>query len=232
MDSQKKDIPQHIGIIMDGNRRWAEAHGKKPIDGHKQGYQVLKDILRACKARGIKYVSVYAFSTENWERVADEVKYLMSLAEWVLKNELDELHEENAQVHFLGSRSELKPNLINLIEAAEAKTKNNTAVTLGICFNYGGQQEIVDAVKTLIEQGTEVDEVTPELIAEHLHAPDLPPLDFIIRTSGEQRLSNFMLWRAAYAELYFTDKHWPDFTADDLDVALNWYSDRERRYGK
>ncbi len=221
------DVPTHIGLILDGNRRWAKAQGLPTLEGHKRGYENLKTIGRAGLARGIKYVTAYVFSTENWNRSQEEVSYLMDLLRWVLDKEVNELHKDNIRVRFLGSTERLDEKILEGIKKAEEKTAGNTAGTLGLCLNYGGQTEIVEAVRAIGDG-----EVTIESISEHLYAPDIPPVDLIIRTSGEQRISNFMLWRAAYSELWFTDKHWPDFTEADLDTALADYASRERRHGK
>jgi undecaprenyl diphosphate synthase len=231
-DATHSAIPHHVGLILDGNRRWAKARGLKPIDGHKQGYQSLKAVGKAGLKRGIKVVTAFVFSTENWQRSKEEVAGLMKLVLWVAKNEIEELHADNIRVRFLGSKEHLAKNIIKAIEKAEQKTLHNTGGTLALCFNYGGYQEIADATKAIIEAGVPIDDVTPEVIEKYLYAPDIPPIDLIVRTSGEQRLSNFMLWRAAYSELYFTNVHWPDFDEAELDKALTEYASRQRRFGK
>lgn len=225
-------VPTHLGIILDGNRRWARSQGIPQLEGHRRGYENLKTIGKACVERGITYISAYVFSTENWDRTKDEVDYLMKLLLWVAKSEVNEIHNENIRVRFVGSRERLSKQIIAAIAAAEEKTKNNTRGTLCLCLNYGGQQEIVDALKQIVASGVEPENVTKELVAAHLYAPDVPPVDFIIRTSGEHRLSNFMLWRSAYSELYFPEVHWPAFTEADLDIALAEFVKRHRRYGK
>lgn len=224
-------IPAHLGLIIDGNRRWAKANALSQLEGHRKGYENLKIIGKAAIKRGVKYVSVYAFSTENWDRSKEEVDYLMKLLVWVAKHEVSELHKNNIKVKFLGSEEKLKPNVLKAIRGAEEKTKNNIAGTLALCINYGGHQEIVDATKKIIASGVSVEQVTKRLIEQNLYSPEIPPIDLLIRTSGEQRLSNFMLWRAAYSELYFVKKHWPDFNEQDLDEALEEYARRERRFG-
>ncbi len=224
-------IPAHLGLIIDGNRRWAKANGVPQLEGHRKGYENLKIIGRAALKKGVKYVSVYAFSTENWDRSKDEVDYLMKLLIWVAKHEVNELHKNNIKVKFLGSEEKLKPNVLRAIRSAEEKTKNNTAGTLALCINYGGHQEIVDATKKIVASGASTELVTKQLIEQNLYSPEIPPVDLLIRTSGEQRLSNFMLWRAAYSELYFVKKHWPDFNEQDLNAALEEYTRRERRFG-
>lgn len=225
-------VPVHIGLILDGNRRWAKAQGLPTLEGHRVGYGNLKQIGKHAIKRGVKYISAYIFSTENWNRSKDEVKYLMDLALWLASNELNEIHKDEIRVRFLGRLDGLSNKMIKAIHKAEELTKNNRKGTLALCFNYGGQQEIVDAAQQLLDKAKGAREVTVEKFASLLYAPEVPPIDLIIRTSGEQRISNFMLWRAAYAELYFTYKHWPDFTPKDLDEALAEYAQRQRRFGK
>jgi len=230
-DLHNASVPRHLGIILDGNRRWAKAHGVPLLDGHRQGYLTLRTITKAAFERGVKYVSAYVFSTENWNRTPREVKYLMNLTLDVLSSEIDGLHEEGIKVVWVGTNERLSSKLQAAIEAAVERTKNNRRGTLAVCFNYGGHQEIVDATKQLIGQGIRADQVTENTLEQALYAPELPPVDLLIRTSGEKRLSGFMLWRSAYAELYFTDKLWPDFSEADLDVALQDYAARQRRFG-
>lgn len=227
----QQPVPTHLGLIMDGNRRWAQQQGKSVLEGHEAGRQALLEVAQAAARRGVKYLSVYAFSRENWQRSAEEVGYLMKLLSRVLQQDVQQLHEQNIRVRWLGSDRQLSAEIVELIRAAEQLTAANRGGTLAICLDYGGQQEIADAVASLVAEGVAAAAITPELIAGHLYAPDIPPLDLIIRTSGEQRLSNFMLWRAAYAELVFVDKLWPDFTPADLDQALAAYTQRERRFG-
>ena len=225
-------VPMHLGVILDGNRRWARVQGLPTLEGHRKGYENLKTIALAARDRGVSYLSAYVFSTENWNRSQEEVAYLMNLLKWVLGHEVAILHKENIRVRFLGSRHGLSQTIQAAIDAAEDKTKDNVSGTLAFCLNYGGKQEIADACRRLVELGTAPEAITTKAIEQQLYAPDIPPVDLIIRTSGEQRLSNFMLWRAAYSELYFVDKHWPAFTADDLDLALAEYARRTRRFGK
>ncbi len=233
MSKQNQDspAPRHIGFIIDGNRRWARAHGLPQLEGHRRGERRLKAIAEAAFSRGVEFVTVYVFSTENWKRSSEEVNYLMDMAYRFARSEADDIHRKGIRVRCLGSADGVDPKLLEVIAAAEAKTINNTKGTLAFCFNYGGQQEIVSAVRTIVASGIPADDVTPEVIASHLYAPDIPPLDLIIRTSGEQRLSNFMLWRASYSELYFVEKHWPDFTEADLDTAFAEFGERTRRFG-
>ncbi len=233
MKQDQPNLPKHVGIILDGNRRWARANGQPILEGHRAGYQNLRKITRYMFfEKGIKLVSAFVFSTENWSRSAEEVEYLMNLLLGAFKKSLKEFKEENIRIVVLGRRDRLSPKIIKVIEQAEAETENNSAGTIAFCFNYGGQAEIVDAAKALLEQKTDPAKLTPESFADHLYHPDVPPVDLLIRTSGEQRTSGFMLWRAAYAELYFTDKHWPDFSPADVDAALADFAKRQRRYGR
>jgi undecaprenyl diphosphate synthase len=224
-------VPAHLGLILDGNRRWAKEHGLKPFEGHRRGYLRLKKVAEAAFNHGVQYVSAFVFSTENWNRSHEEVVYLMDLLYWVSTHELNKLHKNNVRVIFIGSTLRLEPRILMAIEAGEKKTAHNTGGTLVLCLNYGGQQELADAAAKLIRAGVKPEDVTPELIAKNLYDPSLPPIDLIIRTSGEQRLSGFMLWSAAYAELKFVLKYWPAFTVKDLEDALKDYAVRQRRFG-
>ncbi len=224
-------LPVHLGLILDGNRRWARDNGLPQLEGHRKGYENLKTIGIAAIKRGIKYVSAYVFSTENWKRSKEEVGYLMDLLLRVATNDTIELDRENIRIRFLGSRVGLSRKVIEAIDHAEARTRDNTSGTLALCLNYGGELEIADAVRRIVDSGVSSSDVTPELIEQNLYAPDIPPVDFVIRTSGEKRLSGFMLWRAAYSELMFVDKHWPAFTEQGLDDCLAEYASRQRRFG-
>ncbi len=224
-------VPQHVGLILDGNRRWARARGLPTLEGHKKGYENLKMILEAAHERDVKYVSAFVFSTENWERSQEEVDYLMNLLKWVVKNEIKEMHKKGVRVLWMGSRKGMAPQLIKDIEAAENLTKDNTDGTLALCLNHGGHREIAEAVQRIVAAGIQSEEIDEKLIGTYIDYPDLPPIDLIIRTSGEQRLSNFMLWRAAYSELMFRPEPWPDFTVAALDECLLEYSKRQRRFG-
>lgn len=230
------ELPTHIGLILDGNRRWARAKKFPLMEGHRVGYENLKTITKAAVNRGVKYVSAYIFSTENWNRTKPEVTYLMDLALQVATKEVDELAKEDIRVVVLGSDKRLSKKLRTVLLDAQMKTIKNKRGTLALCFNYSGQQEIVQAVRDVIDNELPFldfdDEFAATVIGDHLYSPEVPPLDLIIRTSGEQRLSNFMLWRAAYAELLFVEKHWPDFTENDLDAALAEYAKRQRRFGE
>lgn len=228
--SDKQRPLRHLGLILDGNRRWAGEHGLPTFQGHKKGYENLKNIVKEAINNGVQYVSAYIFSTENWNRSREEVKYLMDLALYVAKNEVNELHKQDIKVKFLGNNDRLDQKIVDAIKQAEDLTKDNTRGTVALCFNYGGQQEIADAFNKLAKQGKTT--ITPVDIEQNLYSPEVPPIDLIIRTSGEQRLSGFMLWRASYSELMFVDKYWPDFNEDDLHSAINKYKNRERRFGK
>lgn len=223
--------PLHVGYIVDGNRRWARQHGLPAYEGHMAGYTTLQDVVRATFEAGVKYVSVYVFSTENWKRSQDEVNRLMGLALRIAKNDINQLLDNNIRVRVLGSRDGVDMKLLKEIDSIEERSKGNTAGTLAFCFNYGGQLEIVDACKKIIQSGIDSEDITPELITKNLYAEDIPALDLIVRTSGEQRISNFMLWRAAYSELMFLDKYWPDMTKEDVAIILKEYSTRSRRFG-
>jgi len=225
------ELPQHIGYIVDGNRRWAKARGMSAREGHKAGYEVLKQVLLDTVAAGVPYVSAYVFSTENWKRTKAEVQWLMALLVRVLRDDLHVFIDNNIRVRILGSRERLSKKVIAAIEMAEAKTAHLTGGQALLCLNYGGQLEIADAVNALIKSGIKAGEVTPEHIEQYLYASDVPACDLVVRTSGEQRLSNFMLWRSAYSELLFIDKAWPDMTKRDVTAILKQYARRGRRFG-
>lgn len=224
-------VPQHIGFIVDGNRRWAKKHGIPTYEGHLAGYNTSIDVMKATFEAGVKVVSMYTFSTENWKRSESEVSKIMSLVLRLLTSDIHILQENGIRLKMIGSREGLSKGIAKAIDEAEAKTASNTRGTLAVCFNYGGQLEIVDACRKIIEAGVSADKITPELITENLYAPELPPVDLVVRTSGEQRLSNFMLWRAAYSEFIFLEKFWPDMTKDDVTAILEEYSRRGRRFG-
>jgi undecaprenyl diphosphate synthase len=226
------DLPTHIGYIVDGNRRWAKKHGLPAYEGHLAGYNTVQDITRATIRAGVPYVSMYVFSTENWQRSEDEVSKLMGLVLRLLKSDLHIFMEDNVRLRVIGSPENVSDKILKEIANAEETTKNNTGGTLALCFNYGGQIELADAFKKMLKSGVSADQVTPELIEQNLYEPDVPPCDLIVRTSGEQRLSNFMLWRSAYSELMFLDKNWPDMTTEDVTDILETYKTRERRIGK
>ena len=193
-------VPKHIGYIVDGNRRWAKKHGLPAYEGHLAGYNVVKDVAKATFEAGVKFMSVYSFSTENWKRSENEVKRIMGLLLKLLTSDIHIFEENNIKLKILGSREKLSERILTAIDDAETRTANNTAGTLAICFNYGGQLEIADALKKIIQSGVASDDITTELIEQNLYAPEIPPIDLVVRTSGEQRISNFMLWRIAYKD--------------------------------
>ena len=221
----------HIAFIVDGNRRWAADRGLAKLEGHKAGYERLKEIAQACFDCGINEVSAYIFSTENWNRQKTEVSYLMDLAYRIFTQDLEELDSKGIRIRFWSLRERLSKKLLTAIEKTEAKTASNTKGTLNLCFNYGGQQEIVLAVQEIVRQGIPVEKIDQETIKAHLLTHDSPAPDLIVRTSGEQRLSNFLLWDSAYAELNFLPVYWPDFDVAWLDKVIADYSRRDRRFG-
>ncbi len=225
-------VPVHLGIIPDGNRRWARAKGVPTLEGHRRGAEVFKEIALASFDRGVRYLSIYAFSAENWRRAAGEVKYLMELVYALMTREFQALEDRGVRFRLLGSRDHLPARLLTASDELEERTAHFTRGTLAFCLNYGGQQELAEAFKAIMLAGVAPADVTPELVARYLYAPEIPPLDLVIRTSGEQRISGFMLWRAAYAEFCFVEENWPDFTAEGLHVALAEFARRQRRFGK
>lgn len=231
-DTENTNItPRHVGYIVDGNRRWAKIHGIPTYEGHLAGYNALKEVSVATLEAGVEYMSAYVFSTENWKRSEDEVSKLMGLVLRLVTTDLPEFNKRNIKLRVIGSREGVDSKIIDAIEKAEAETAANTGGILAFCFNYGGQLEITDAVKKIVQSGVSADKITPELISQNIYEPELPPIDMIVRTSGEQRLSNFMLWRSAYSELLFLKKHWPDMNSDDVHHIIKEYSKRQRRYG-
>jgi undecaprenyl diphosphate synthase len=224
-------VPTHLGLIVDGNRRWAREHGLSVAQGHRRGYQNLKTVCKAAVKYGVRYVSAFVFSTENWQRDQQEVRDLMRLLRWVLRHELQEFHREGIRVRVIGSKAKLGAALLTAIHDAEKLTESNTRGTLLLCLDYGGQQEIVEATKRIAESGVAAEDITADMIAGHLYAPDVPPLDLVIRTSGEQRISNFMLWEMAYSELAFSRAYFPDFDEQALSKVLSDYAKRKRRFG-
>ena len=224
-------LPKHIGYIVDGNRRWARKHGLPTYEGHLAGYNAIKDVLLETLHQGVNYASAYIFSTENWKRSKEEVGYLMNLLLKILESDLPIFMKHNVRLRVIGTREGLSEVIVKAIDRAEAATAELDGGELLLCLNYGGQLEITDAVKQIVQSGVSAEDITSELIAENLYAPEVPPCDLIVRTSGEKRLSNFMLWRAAYSELIFLDKNWPDMTKDDVSAILKEYSLRQRRFG-
>lgn len=227
----KKKLPKHIAIVMDGNGRWADQRGLPRTAGHEQGEQALYDVIYGARDLGVEWVTVYAFSTENWKRPAKEVSFLMNFNEKLLLARVDELNEHNVKVRFIGRRAKPVPSkLIKRIEEAEEKTRHNTGLNFTIAFNYGGRAEIIDAVREIVEEGKNK-KISDELIEQHLYCSDMPDVDLVFRSSGEHRLSNFMMWQSAYAELIFTDTLWPDIRREDLFDAIIDYQNKDRRFG-
>ena len=222
----------HIAIIMDGNRRWAREHNLPTPAGHKKGVDSLREITRACDDLGIKYLTVYAFSTENWNRKQEEVDFLMDLVAVTLKTELDEMHKEGVKISFIGDMSGLSEKLQKVINNSVEKTKFNKGVNLQIALNYGSRDEITYAVKQIINLGYSAEEVTPQIISENLYTSDIPDPDLLIRTGGEKRISNYLLWQIAYSEVIVVDEYWPEFNRNSLIKCIEEYSKRQRRYGK
>jgi len=225
-------LPRHIACVMDGNGRWAKARGLPRTEGHRAAEEALIDAVEGGLDLGIEWLSVYAFSTENWRRPAEEVRFLMDFPEGVLLRHRDDLHKKGVRIRFAGRRDWRVPRrlLRNMDEAAEL-TKRNRRLTLTICFNYGGRAEIVDAVRMLVADGVDVDKVDERAIRTRLYYPEMPDPDLVVRTSGEFRLSNFLLWEIAYSEFVFTDVLWPDFRRENLFEAVREFQHRERRYG-
>ena len=224
-------LPRHVGVIMDGNGRWAKAKGWARLLGHREGYRRLRKVLLDASELGIEYLTVYAFSAENWRRPQDEVDGLMKLIEGAARDELRAMHQNGVRVAVAGRIEELPPGLRQALEDGVETTRANTGITFTLAVNYGGRAEIVDAVRDLVASGVEPDDVTEELVSAHLYNPDHPEPDLIIRTAGEMRLSNFLIWQGAYAELYVTAKTWPEFGADELLHAVVTYQKRTRKFG-
>lgn len=229
MTTSDTAVPRHLGIILDGNRRWAKEQGLNTLQGHQRGAEVFREFVYAAFERGVEYISAYVFSTENWQRTEEEVSYLMGLVIKVMNKYLEEFHQNGVKIVILGSREGLSDKVIAALEQTEAKTAQNTKGTVALCFNYGGKQEIIDAIKKV--PTTDIQSLTPVSFEQYLYAKEVPPVDLIVRTSGEHRLSGFMLYRSDYAELMFIDKFWPDFTVADLDNVLTEYGRRTRRFG-
>ena len=223
-----QDLPKHIGIIMDGNRRWAKERGLPVFEGHRLGAEAFRNVVKEAHEMSIQNLSAYVFSSENWSRTEDEVKYLMGLVITITKKYLKDFHKLGIKIVVLGSREKLDKKVLEAVEYTEDLTKDNTGMVLGLCFNYGGKQEIVDAAKKVVESGAEL---TVESISHNVYHPEMPEIDLLIRTSGENRTSGYMLWRSDYAELIFLKKYWPDFGPEDLHQACAEYTQRQRRFG-
>lgn len=225
-------LPQHVAMIMDGNGRWALSRGLPRLAGHKAGTENLRRVIRATVEFGIKYLTIYAFSTENWGRPPEEVRGLMYILEDVIDRELNELHKEGVQLRHIGRLEMLAPTLQEKVLDAIDVTKNNDRLILNIAFNYGGRDEIVQAIQRIIKDGISPEKVTDELVNQYLYTKGVPDPDLIIRTSGELRVSNFLIWQAAYSEWYVTPTYWPDFDKEEYRRALETFATRDRRYGK
>ena len=235
MEFNKENMPQHIAIIMDGNRRWARAKGKPAGFGHKEGAKTLEKIVRYANKIGLKHITVYAFSTENWKRAEEEVKALMALLQSYLDDYSKRADSENIKVKILGDITALAPKMQKSIKECMERTKNNTGVTFNIALNYGGRDEIVKAIKSISEKvkkdEIKIEDINEELVSNNLYTKGQPDPDLVIRTSGEIRLSNFLPWQVVYAEFLFVEKNWPDFTEQDLDNAIIEYQKRTRKFG-
>ena len=225
------NVPEHVAIIMDGNGRWAKARGLPRLAGHRAGTENLRRILETAVEFGIKWLTIYAFSTENWGRPAEEVSGLMSIIEDVIDRELKNLHKNGVRLRHIGSLEGVRPGLRNKIEEAIEYTRNNTRLILNVAFNYGGRSEIVQAVRKIVATGIPAEEITEETISDNLYTAGQPEPDLIIRTSGEVRVSNFLIWQGAYSEWYFSPAFWPDFDAEELRKALQYFGRKERRFG-
>ncbi len=229
---EKESEIKHIAIIMDGNRRWAKEHNLPSAAGHKKGVTSLRNVVRACDEFGVKYLTVYAFSTENWKRSKEEVDFLMNLVAVTLKNELDDMDKENVKISFIGDRLKLSDKLQMVTSNAQEKTKNNTGVNLQIALNYGSRDEIVNAVKSIICDNYKSEDITADVISKHLYTKDIPDPDILIRTGGEKRISNYLLWQIAYSEVIVVDEYWPEFDRCSLLKCIEEFNRRQRRYGK
>jgi undecaprenyl diphosphate synthase len=223
---------KHLAVIMDGNRRWAKERGMPTLEGHRAGYERMKEVADWCLDRGIQVFSVFAFSTENWNRTEEEVGYLMDLLEMALTKEVQHYASRGIRIRVLGRRDRLRPSILRAIDSAEEITAHNIRMTVCICLNYGGRPEIVDACKKIIQDGLSIDEVTEEALTARMYWPEMPPPDLVIRTSGEERLSGFLTWEAVYSEIYWCDAHWPAFDEQELGKALESFASRQRRFGK
>jgi undecaprenyl diphosphate synthase len=229
------DSPRHVAIIMDGNGRWAAARGLPRVEGHRRGVEALRKTVRAANELGISILTIFSFSSENWSRPPSEIRDLLGLLRRFIRNDLVDLHKNNIRVRVIGERDDLDPDIRRLLQEAEDLTRGNDGFTLVVAFNYGARQEIARAARRLVTEVAEgrlaASAITPELLSRHLDAPDIPDPDVIIRTSGEQRLSNFLLWQSAYSELVFVPINWPDFDRAALEGAIAEYRRRERRFG-
>ena len=224
--------PNHVAIIMDGNGRWARERGLPRLAGHRAGTENIRRVIKCFAEHGVKYLTIYAFSTENWNRPPEEVQGLLKILEEVIEREAQNLNKEGVRLLQIGERNGISENLQRKISDAIDMTKHNSRITLCIAFNYGGRAEIVSAIKRVLQDGIPPEDIDETTISRYLYTGDLPEPDLIIRTGGEMRLSNFLLWQAAYSEYYSTPTLWPDFGPDDIEWALNAYTERERRFGR
>ena len=224
--------PLHVAIIMDGNGRWAKERSLPRLAGHRAGTEQIRRIMEAFGGYGVKFVTLFAFSTENWNRPAAEVQGLLNILEEVINREVQNLHERDVRIRHLGRVDRLSPNLAQAMGQALELTKNNTSMTLNVAFDYGGRSEIISAVRQMLSDGISPEQVNEATFASYLLSKDMPDPDLIIRTGGEQRLSNFLIWQSAYSEYYYTQAYWPDFDEDEVHKAILEYSQRQRRFGK
>ncbi len=228
--------PVHVAIIMDGNGRWAKQRGLPRSAGHRAGMERVRDAVAVCLENGVKYLTLYAFSTENWHRPNEEVSFLMDLFEKTMQTEVEKIHQQNVKIRFIGLKQNLSHTLVALMDQSERLTANNQALTLNIALNYGGRTEIIAAVKgigrAIQKEGLNPEDVTDEVFAAHLFTAGEPDPDLLIRPGGEHRISNFLIWQMAYTELYFSDHYWPDFGKEDILKAFYFFSQRERRFGR
>lgn len=236
ISNQSLKIPVHVAIIMDGNARWAKAHSLPTSAGHKAGLEAIKTLIKSASDFGIKYLTIYAFSTENWQRPKEEVGYLMDMMKWYLKYEVNQLIENGVRIFISGNLENLDESTRNRIKEIEKSTAKNNLITLNVAFDYGARQEIADAVKKIVlaieNKKITFADINENLISNNLYHPEIPDPDLLIRTAGEFRVSNFLLWQVAYTEFYFTEKFWPDFDKQDLQNAILSFNQRERRYGQ
>lgn len=228
----KTSLPRHVAVIMDGNGRWATRQGKPRIYGHQAGTENIREVIKTFADAGVKYVTLFAFSTENWARPAEEISALLTILQSTIDREVDNLHQEGVQIRYLGNLSPLHTNLREAIKRSVTLTRNNTEFTLNIAFNYGGRAEILEAVNRVISGNITPEDLTEQVFSDHLYTAGLPDPDLIIRTGGEMRLSNFLLWQAAYSEFYTSDVCWPDFKTTEIQKALEVYRNRQRRFGR
>ena len=227
-----KKLPIHVAIIMDGNGRWAKEKGKNRAFGHKQGVEAVRSTIKHSSNLGIQYLTLFSFSTENWLRPKREVNILMRMFSHLLDSEINELHKNNVKVCFIGRRTKISSILRKKMEKWEEITTNNTGLNLMLAIDYGGRQEIADACRKIVIDNLNPDNVTTDSITKYMYIPNLPDVDLLIRTANEKRISNFLIWQSAYAELYISKVYWPDFNEDEFDRALEEYSQRKRKFGK